>query len=318
MLNWSFSNYDWHRCRPITEETANVFSPLSTQISIFWTSQHLLPKHSHSLKTDPAVWYVASLDSVNLPSFACWSTIQLSLYPKLAKDRTWGTNRCSVSLCFSWPAALGIKASSSFRTSTATFTSSSSSMVYRDRGSHVRRKGDKKSPLSRICTSGSSANLTVPTVLTTNVREAEKAEISNTIWDRGRRNEQRLLEVISTLGKSLLSLIQTLWWQLGTIPPMKACKWWLWTENRRQNFYTALSLYTPFSLSPLYFSPQFSSLSAIPSTYLGIARLLPTREVCMFIPCPSTGCNVQEGRHSSLFCSPLYPDSYNSLAYSRY
>lgn len=257
MLNWSFSDYNWHPCRPITEETTNVFSPLSTQISIFWASQHLLPKHSHQggVKIDPTAWYVASLDSVNSPRVLLgWSTIQLSLYPKLAKDRTLGTNRCSESLCFSWPAALGIKASSSFRTSTATFTSSSSSMVYGDRGSHVRRKGDKKNPLSKICTSGSSANLTVPTVLTTNVREAEGAEISNTIWDRGRRNEQRFLEVISTLGKSPLSLIQALWWQLGTTPSMKACKWWLWTESRHQNFYTALSLYTPFPLSSLYFS----------------------------------------------------------------
>lgn len=123
------------------------------------------------MKIDAIVWHVASLDSVNLPKILLgWSRIQLSPYPKLPKDRTLGTNRCSASLCFSWPAALGIKASSSFRTSTATFTSSSSSMVYRGRGSQVRRRGDKKSH-SRICTSGTSTNLTPPTFLTTYVKK---------------------------------------------------------------------------------------------------------------------------------------------------
>lgn len=55
------------------------------------------------------------------------------------------TNLWSVSLCFSWPAALGIKASSSFKTSTATFTSSSSSMVCKVRDQQSNEKKKKQS-----------------------------------------------------------------------------------------------------------------------------------------------------------------------------
>lgn len=202
--------------------------PLSTWISIFWTPQHLLHKHSRqgAMKIDATVWYVASLDSVNLPKILLgWSRIQLSPYPKLPKDRTLGTNRCSASLCFSWPAALGIKASSSFRTSTATFTSSSSSMVYKGRGSQVRRRGTEKSLKNLYFRYIYKSN--TPYISDHLCKEAERTEISNTIWERGRRYEQRFLEIISTLGKSPLSLIQAYGRQLDITPPVKAWKWWL-------------------------------------------------------------------------------------------